>query len=107
VTLYPFSGIEIGPDGVMVKYIRVGGEILARRKGAEKLFYHNDHLGGVNVITDIGGVRVQLVEYDPWGKVSRTEGNVDPSRRFTGQILDAESGLYYYVGRYCSASEEK
>jgi RHS repeat-associated protein len=66
----------------------------------KKLFYHNDHLGGVNVITDITGVKVQLNEYDPWGKVSRTEGNVDPEKRFTGQILDPESGLYYYGARY-------
>ena len=66
----------------------------------KKLFYHNDHLGGVNVITDMNGVKVQLNEYDPWGKVSRTEGNVDPEKRFTGQILDPESGLYYYGARY-------
>jgi len=62
--------------------------------------HHNDHLGGVNVITDINGAKVQLNEYDPWGKVSRTEGNVDPEKRFTGQILDPESGLYYYGARY-------
>ncbi len=40
------------------------------------------------------------MEYDPWGKVSREEGTSDPSRRFTGQQLDPESGLYYYGGRY-------
>ena len=65
--------------------------------------HHNDHLGGVNVITDLSGNKVQLTEYDPWGKVSRSEGNVEPERRFTGQILDPESGLYYYGGRYYDA----
>jgi RHS repeat-associated protein len=43
---------------------------------------------------------LQLNEYDPWGKVSRSEGSADPSRGFNGKELDPESGLYYYGGRY-------
>ncbi|MBI4487782.1 MAG: RHS repeat-associated core domain-containing protein [Deltaproteobacteria bacterium] len=49
------------------------------------------------------GTRVQLIEYDPWGKVSREEGIGDSVRRFTGKQLDPESGLYYYGGRYYDA----
>jgi RHS repeat-associated protein len=105
VTLYPFAGYEIDPIGTKTKFFRVGTEMLAAKQSPvvnpeKKLFYHNDHLGGVNVITDFSGNKVQLNEYDPWGKVSRTEGNVDPEKRFTGQILDPESGLYYYGARY-------
>jgi RHS repeat-associated protein len=105
LVLYPFAGYEIGPDGTKTKFFRVGAEMLAAKQSPvsnpeKKLFYHNDHLGGVNVITDINGLKVQLNEYDPWGKVSSTEGNVDPEKRFTGQILDPESGLYYYGARY-------
>ena len=37
----------------------------------KKLFYHNDHLGGGNVIGDSAGARVQLTEYDPWGNAAR------------------------------------
>jgi hypothetical protein len=90
LTVYPFAGYEIGPDGTKTKFFRVGTEMLAAKQTPvsnpeKKLFYHNDHLGGVNVITDIIGNKVQLNEYDPWGKVSRTEGNVDPEKRFTGQ----------------------
>jgi RHS repeat-associated protein len=104
-TLYPFPGYEIGPDGTKTKFFRLGNELLASKQSPvsnpeKQVFYHNDHLGGVNVITDISGARVQLTEYDPWGKVSRSDGNVDPSRRFTGQELDPESGLYYYGARY-------
>jgi len=103
--LYPFAGYEIGPDGTKTKYFRVGNEIVGSKQtpvsNPEKmLFYHADHLGGTNVITDISGLRVQLTEYDPWGKVSRNDGTVDPEKRFTGQILDPESGLYYYGARY-------
>jgi RHS repeat-associated protein len=95
VTRYPFAGYEIASDGTITKF--VGG---AAKKGTSKLFYHNDHLGGVNAITDINALRVQLVEYDPWGKVARNEGTADTTHRFTGQFLDPETGLYYYGGRY-------
>jgi RHS repeat-associated protein len=100
ITLYPFAGVEIDPNGVMTKYIRVGIETLASKKGAQQLFYHNDHLGSVNVISDINGTEVQRNEYDPWGSVSKATGNIDPTHRFTGKELDPETGLYYYGGRY-------
>ena len=100
ITYFPFAGYEIDPFGTVTKYIRIGNDNVAAKKGGDKLFYHNDHLGGVNVITDILGAMAQLDEYDPWGKVSRSEGSVDPTKRFTGKELDPESGLYYYGGRY-------
>jgi RHS repeat-associated protein len=103
IALYPFQGYEIDANGVITKFIRVGGESIAANKGTSKYFYHNDHLGSVNVVTDINGTRVQLNEYDPWGAVSRSEGSIDPDQRFTGQKLDPETGLYYYGGRYYDA----
>jgi RHS repeat-associated protein len=100
ITLYPFAGVEIDPNGVMTKYIRIGGETFASKKGTSQYFYHNDHLGGINVITDISCTEVQRNEYDPWGSVSKAVGNIEPTHRFTGQELDPETGLYYYGGRY-------
>jgi RHS repeat-associated protein len=96
VIRYPFPGYEIASDGVITKF--VAGH--AKRSTGERLFYHTDHLGGTHVITDITGLRVQLVEYDPWGKVVRSEGTADTTHGFTGQFLDPESGLMYYGGRY-------
>jgi len=100
ITLFPFPGYEIDPSGVVTKYIRIGVETFAAKKGNNKLFYHNDHLGSVNVITDINGSQGQLNEYDPWGGVAKTVGIADPTHRFNGKELDPESGLYYYGGRY-------
>ena len=77
----------------MTKYIRIGGETFASKKGTTQYFYHNDHLGGINVITDSSCTEVQRNEYDPWGSVSKAVGNVDPTHRFTGQELDPETGL--------------
>jgi RHS repeat-associated protein len=96
---FRFAGYEV-TGTVVTKYIHVGNKTLAAKKGGEKLFYHNDHLGGVNVITDINGLVAQLIEYDPWGKISRSEGGGEGIIRFTGQKLDVESGLLYYGGRY-------
>ena len=103
ITLYPVQGYEIDPSGTITKFIRIGGESIASKKGTNKYFYHNDHLGSVNVVSDMSGARVQLNEYDPWGAVSRSEGSIDPDQRFTGQKLDPETGLYYYGGRYYDA----
>jgi RHS repeat-associated protein len=100
VSRYPFPGYEIDPNGVITKY--VGG--IAKKSTGAMLFYHHDHLGGLNAVTNASGARVQLDEYEPWGQVSRAEGNVDPSHRFTGKELDPETGLYYYGGRYYDAA---
>jgi RHS repeat-associated protein len=102
ITRYPFQGVEIDPNGVMTKFIRIGTENFASHKGTgdERYYYHNDHLGSVNVITDGNGVQIQVNEYDPWGKISRSEGAADPTHAFTGQEIDSESGIQYYGGRY-------
>ena len=98
--LYPFTGYE-DRSGVITKYIRAGNEIIASKEGTStKRFYHNDHLGSVNVISDINGGQVQLNEYDPWGKISRSDGSADSNHRFTGQEFDSEADIHYYVGRY-------
>jgi len=96
---YLVSGTS--PQGREIRKLGAGIENVAAKKSTgEVLFYHNDHLGGVNVSTDDAGSRVQLIEYDPWGKVSRDEGIGDSVRRFSGRLLDPESGLYYSGGRY-------
>jgi RHS repeat-associated protein len=101
ITLFPFDGIEIA-SGVITKYIKIGGEVFAAKTATNQRFYHNDHLGGVNIITDtdINNLRCQSDEYEPWGSVSKEEGNCDPTHRFTGKELDPETGIYYYGGRY-------
>lgn len=98
---YPFKGYDVNlSTGTVTKFIRIGQEIYASRIGATKFFYHNDHLGGVNVITDSAGNISQRTEYNTWGGITYSAGNVDPTHRFTGQELDPESGLMYYGGRY-------
>jgi len=55
-TYFPFAGYEV-TGTVVTKYIRVGNETLAAKKGGDKLFYHNDHWG-------LGsGLRIDLSAY--------------------------------------------
>jgi RHS repeat-associated protein len=99
-TYFPFTGYEV-QGGTVTKFIRIGNEIIASKQGTTtKRFYHNDHLGGVNIISDISGAQLQLTEYDPWGKVSRSDGIADSTHRFTGQELDSEGDIHSYGGRY-------
>jgi RHS repeat-associated protein len=62
-----------------------------------------DHLGSTNLVTNEEGEVIELSEYQPFGEYSEhdTGGKDDATNvYFTGQERDAESGLYYYGGRY-------
>ena len=65
------------------------------------LFYHSDHLGGSNIITDGSGNLVQHVQYSPYGEIDyELNLGVSVNYLFTGQEFDREAGLYYYNARY-------
>ncbi len=60
-------------------------------------YYHTDHLGSSQVMTDREGNIVQRYGYSAFGREwhkSSTEA-FSISNRYTGQILDEETGLYY------------
>ncbi|WP_232371603.1 RHS repeat domain-containing protein [Leptospira ainazelensis] len=72
-------------------------------------FYHPDHLGSVNMITDGYGnpasgpePGVSYVSYEPYGSINRNDSyGPDIFRyKYTGQVEDKESGLYFYKARY-------
>ncbi|WP_161938842.1 RHS repeat domain-containing protein, partial [Leptospira interrogans] len=72
-------------------------------------FFHPDHLGSIQMITDGAGnpasgpePGVSYVSYEPYGSIIRNDSyGPDIFRyKFTGQIEDKETGLYYYKARY-------
>ncbi|WP_139357210.1 RHS repeat domain-containing protein, partial [Leptospira alexanderi] len=72
-------------------------------------FYHPDHLGSIQMITDGAGnpasgpePGVSYVSYEPYGSINRNDSyGPDIFRyKFTGQIEDKDTGLYYYKSRY-------
>ena len=65
-------------------------------------YYHEDNLKSSSVLTDSSGTRVEVNTWYPFGSVELADPQAafQVSRRFTGQVFDAESGLYYYGARY-------
>jgi RHS repeat-associated protein len=70
----------------------------------DQFFYHGDHLGSSNMITDAKGAIYQHLEYFPYGETWIEEGGSyggnTPGYKFTGKELDPETGLYYFGARY-------
>ena len=96
----------MGPGGATTKSVFAGSQRVAALTTDDGLpttdlkFYHGDHLGSSNVITDGTGTLIELAEYRPYGALARREGAVEVPQKFTGQRLDASTGLYFYNARY-------
>lgn len=80
-------------------YYYHSGQLIATKSGDSKYFYHPDHLGSTNVITDESGDLVEKTTYMPFGEV--IEGG-SSRYLFTGQEKDQETSLMYYGARYYS-----
>ncbi|MDX6766087.1 MAG: toxin TcdB middle/N-terminal domain-containing protein [Candidatus Methylacidiphilales bacterium] len=65
-------------------------------------YYHSDHLGSSSIMTDRSGEVVQKYTYTPFGRELSQDNTqaFEVSHRFTGQIFDEDTGLYYFNARY-------
>lgn len=66
-------------------------------------FYHGDHLGSTNVVTDADGNLVSEFFNYPFGTLRHAHHAQDPFNpdyQFTGKEHDDESGLHYFEARY-------
>ena len=104
-TTFLGQSFEKAPDGTTTTYVFAGDlRVAAKDSTGDLKFYHGDHLGSSNVITNGQGQQVELAEYTPFGSLSRQEGTADVPQKFTGQRLDLETGIYFYGGRYYDSS---
>jgi len=65
-------------------------------------FFHPDHLGSSNYVTDLNGKLYEHLEYFPFGE-AWVEENSNQQRTpflFSAKELDEETGLYYFGARY-------
>ncbi len=68
-------------------------------------YFHNDHLGTPQIMTDQAGRIVWKAEYEPFGKANVYEDPdgdglpVENNLGFPGQYYDAETGLHYNYHR--------
>ena len=64
-------------------------------------FYHPDHLGSSNMLTDENGMVAESTEFYPFGRPRYEESTgIESAYKYTGKELDSESGLMYYEARY-------
>nr|WP_261794757.1 RHS repeat-associated core domain-containing protein [Treponema denticola] len=129
------------PQGLRVhKHIFVGNSRLVtamthtdnsgdnEEQKAKRYYYHSDHLGSAQFVTDRKGRQYEHIEYTPYGElwtyksktamlflttynnflakqpaglIEEVAAGLDKLPfRFTGKEMDEETGLYYYGARY-------
>jgi len=78
-----------------------GTNPLFMAEGGSYYFYHNDHLGTPQGITDMAGNIVWEASYEAFGKATvDLESTVTNNLRFPGQYWDEETGNHYNWNRY-------
>jgi RHS repeat-associated protein len=91
-------------DGKVLFHIMADGRTVCTfdSTGATLEYYHSDHLHSTAVQTDGSGNLYQHYEYSVYGQSRYTSSTTafPVSRRYTSQVLDEETGLYYYGARY-------
>ncbi len=98
------AGFAHARDTEMNPHYRVGSHTpMSGRPETQFLyFYHPDHLGSTEFVTDTDGELYEHAQYFPSGETWVRQG--DNADRlpwlFTSQELDAETGLYYLNARY-------
>jgi RHS repeat-associated protein len=66
-------------------------------------YYHGDHLGSAQLVTDSEGETYEQLEYTPYGELWVEHEELATGAtpfRFTGKERDGETGLYYFGARY-------
>jgi len=90
---------EADGGGVVQRdYVYFGGRpvALATVTGAPAVFYyHVDHLGSPQVLTNQLGTVVWAGDYGVFGEVNLTTNTIENNLRFPGQYYDSETGLHY------------
>ncbi len=101
VTLANDANDTVVADGVELR--KIGGST------APALFYyHNDHLGTPQRLTDASGGLAWDADYEPFGETDELTSSVSQALRFPGQYADGETGFNYNyfrtydpsIGRY-------
>ncbi|WP_319561736.1 RHS repeat-associated core domain-containing protein [Marispirochaeta sp.] len=65
-----------------------------------RYYYHTDHLGTIEAVTDASGTEVWSANYSAFGEVLATSGSLDQEPVYTGKSYDEEVGLYYFNARW-------
>ena len=90
----------LNPQDILLKSISINEQ----NNGPEKevYFYHGDHLGSANWITDYTGAPIQYIHYAPYGELidNQVPYGYDERYKFTGKERDEETGYDYFGARF-------
>lgn len=84
----------------ITKYYYFNGQRVAERRGTTLYYLYGDHLGSTSQVTDSAGAGLGQQRYFPFGGIRYSTGTLPTDYGFTGQRLDAATGLMYYNARY-------
>jgi len=85
----------------IAEYIYLGDTLLSMIKPGETVYYyHNDHLGTPQGLTNDSQAIAWKAVYTPFGEAVPSIQTVDNPFRFPGQYYDPETGLHYNYFRY-------
>jgi RHS repeat-associated protein len=84
----------------LVEYIYLDNKLLALIQGEQVYYYHNDHLGTPEILTDDSGTVSWKATYTPFGQAQIVIETVTNPFRFIGQYYDQETALHYNYFRY-------
>jgi len=93
-------------EGVCKRHIYAGNQRIAEVPVADPTdisYYHPDHLGSSSVITYNNQPNdIQRLTYYPYGETFTNSHptNKEVDYKYTGQLLDDSTGLYFYGARY-------
>jgi RHS repeat-associated protein len=86
-------------DGTL-KYVYGLGRIAQVEIDNDTHYYLTDGLGSTMALTDASGSVVNTYEYDVFGAVRSSTGSQPNEFKFTGEQVDATTGLEYLRARY-------
>ncbi|WP_136525968.1 RHS repeat domain-containing protein [Geomonas ferrireducens] len=89
---------DFGKTRTDASYYFANGERVAKKDQSGTLsYYHSDHLGGTNAMTNTSGNLVERTKYYPFGEI-REGGSEKYS--YTGKEKDKLTDWYYYEARF-------
>jgi RHS repeat-associated protein len=87
----------------LVEYFYLGDQPLAMIKPGETesvYYFHNDHLGTPQILTDDNATVSWIATYTPFGQAVASVETVENPFRLPGQYYDQDTGLHYNWNRY-------
>ena len=102
--------IFLGETRILTK-VTSGDGSFTDAEWTRQYYYHSDHLGSAQLITNHKGEEYERLEYTPYGELwiekAPAVSALEIPYRFTGKEQDSETGLYYYGARYLDAKTSR